>query len=323
MGGNVRTYEMTWLGQPALALETDGLRVVTVPHMGAKIVSLFDKVAQREWLLPPINRPFMPVDYASVFVEQDMSGWDEMFPNINAGEYPVEGEFHQRALPDHGEVWALPWAVDHVDEAHIQLSTHGKALPYQLTRTIQVLGNQKIRLAFTAVNTGETPFVAFWTAHPQFIVDGETRIKLPAEVTQVVNVYSNLGLGEQGETCAWPSPESSTGKTVHLDQVGGVELQDCRKFYLLPEQPVTWSALQQGDDGDWIRLSCDPSDVPYLGIWVDEGTYNAAPTVALEPSSGFYDELGVAWKNGRVVHFDPHVTVQWSLDIELGSGTLS
>ena len=71
-----RASETDWLGQPALALETIALRFVTVPAMGAKIVSLFDKRANREWLLPPIHRRFEPAAYRSVFTDQDKSGWD-------------------------------------------------------------------------------------------------------------------------------------------------------------------------------------------------------------------------------------------------------
>ena len=103
--------ETMWLGQPALALDTPVLRLVTVPGMGAKIVSLYDKRHGREWLVPPTERLFGPVPYGVQFDAQDMSGWDEMFPTIDACAYPLPGAYAGAALPDHGEVWPLPWAV--------------------------------------------------------------------------------------------------------------------------------------------------------------------------------------------------------------------
>ena len=137
------SYETTWLGQPAIALETPLLRFVTVPSMGAKIVSLYDRQAQREWLLPPSGRAFQPVGYGASFVDQDMSGWDEIFPTIDACNYPIEGVYHGIALPDHGEVWSLPWQIESVTEDSISLSTVGIAVPYRLTRTVRARSRRK------------------------------------------------------------------------------------------------------------------------------------------------------------------------------------
>ncbi len=50
---STRLYPTQWFAMPALALETPALRVITVPSVGAKIVSIFDRAAGREWLLPP------------------------------------------------------------------------------------------------------------------------------------------------------------------------------------------------------------------------------------------------------------------------------
>jgi galactose mutarotase-like enzyme len=321
MNDTIRTYETTWLTQPALALETSSLRFITVPGMGAKIVSLFDKRANREWLLPPINRGFTPVAYGATFIAQDMSGWDEMFPTIDACQYPVDGSYKDALLPDHGEVWAPPWQIDNVTNDSISLSTTGRALPYRLTRTAQMLSAQHLRLAFEAVNTGTEPFVALWAAHPQFTVDEETQIKLPASVEQVFKVYLE-DEGSVSQTYPWPGAQLQNGHLLKLDRIGPADLHSCRKFYLLPEQTVSWAALQQGDGGDWIRLSWEPADVPYLGIWVDEGTYNAAPTAALEPATGYYDKLDRAWQNNHVIHFQPNEPIRWFLDIEVGTGML-
>jgi len=82
-----------------------------VRGMGAKLVSLVHKPAAHDWLLGPADRPFRPVPYGASFVDQDMSGWDEMFPTIEACPYPGEGPYAGAALPDHGE--------DHQPESHL------------------------------------------------------------------------------------------------------------------------------------------------------------------------------------------------------------
>ena len=35
-------------------------------------------------------------------------------------------------------------------------------------------------------------------------------------------------------------------------------------------------------------------------MWIDEGYLNKIPAVAIEPTNGYYDDLGVAYRNNRV-----------------------
>jgi hypothetical protein len=70
---------------------------------------------------------------------------------------------------------------------------------------------------------------------------------------------------------------------TNLDMIGAAALHSCPKFFVLPDQRINWAALQQGQRGAWVRLSWDEDTVPYFGLWVNDGTYNPAPTAALEP----------------------------------------
>jgi galactose mutarotase-like enzyme len=323
MSGEMQSYETVWLGQSALVLETPLLRFVTVPAMGAKIVSLFDKRSNREWLVPPTDRDFTPSAYGAPFVDQDMSGWDEIFPTTDACKYPVDGPYRDHALPDHGEVWSLPWHIDEVTQCSLSLSTVGQVLPYRLSRTVSISDAQRIFVEFEAVNTGADPFVALWAAHPQFAVDAETRIVLPERVDHVINVHPTTDWPEVSKAYSWPQAQSADGHEHRLDRIGSADLLSCRKFYVHPDDPVGWAALRQENTGDWVRLSWDSSQIPYLGIWVDEGMYNPLPTAALEPATGFFDRLDVAWRNKAVMRLLPDEPVCWQLEIELGCGTLA
>ena len=317
---SARVYPTQWFSMPALALETPALRIVTVPTMGAKIVSVFDRIAGREWLLPPKAGRFRPVAYGAAFVEQDMSGWDEMFPTIDRCAYPVEGSYFGAPLPDHGEVWSLAWAHDENIANAISLSVEGRALPYSLTRTLTITDERTVRLGYEVVNTGTEPLSALWAAHPQFAADDATRIVLPANVKQVISVQPTEELPMIGQMCDWAETKTQAGQVLRLDRVRDAKLRKHRKVYLPPEQPVQWAGLQQGDNGDWLRLSWDRGEIPYLGIWVDEGSINLAPTVALEPSTGYYDSLTRARQNQRMMIFPPGMPYRWSLELALGSG---
>jgi galactose mutarotase-like enzyme len=317
---DVVLHEDEWYGLPAWTLESAQLRVTTVPEMGAKLVSIFDRQVQHEWLLSPGNRPFEPVPYGAVFVDQDMSGWDEMFPTINACPYPVAGPYAGNLLPDHGEVWPLAWEVVQAEAGVLKLSVSGRALPYRLSRAMSLVDARTLRLDYEVTNTGDEPLVSLWTAHPQFSVGPDTEIHLPPEIRQVVNVLETEEWGDVGSCHAWPEATTQQRQPFRLDRIGPATEHRCRKFYLLPEQPVSWAELRETQTGAWLRLGWNPDEVPYLGIWVDEGTYNPEPTVALEPSTGFYDSLELAWQNRRAPTLPAGGRLAWHLTVQIGAG---
>ena len=322
VSGATRRYSTAWFSMPALALETPALRVITVPAKGAKIVSIFDRLSEREWLLPPKAGQFQPVVYGAGFIEQDMSGWDEMFPTIDRCVYPAQGAYFDADLPDHGEVWSQAWQVDKNSPSTIRLSVVGRTLPYVLSRTLHFSDERTLRLSYEVINTGSEPLSALWAAHPQFAADEATRIVLPAEVRQVISVQTTEELPHSEQRLDWALATTPTGARLQLDRVRPASARAHRKIYLPPDQPVAWAGLQQGEAGAWLRLSWETHQIPYLGIWVDEGAFNPASTAALEPSTGYYDSLARAWQNGRVMTLPPGVPQRWSLDLTVGSGEL-
>jgi galactose mutarotase-like enzyme len=309
LGGNLAIISrILWNDFPAFTLESHITSVVIVPDLGAKIVSLYDKVHQREWLAPPM-RPLKQTVYGADFVSQDMSGWDEMLPTIDACDW--QGSH----LPDHGEVWSVPWQLESAEEALI-FSVTGRAMPYRFTRSAKLVDPGCLELRYTLTNIGKSAFPYLWAAHPQFLADAHTRILFPPEVRQVVNVIANDPLwGEAGAAWSWPQAVCADGQLWRLDRVRSVENHACRKFYLPPDEPVAWAALLDERLGCQIQLEWSPRDTPYLGLWVDEGMYNAVPVAALEPSNAYYDSLERAVKNDRVSVLQADQTASWTLRI--------
>jgi galactose mutarotase-like enzyme len=308
----------TWHNISALALENDTLRTVVVPTMGAKIVSLLDKRTGGEWLAGPGERPFRPAAYGATFDQQDMSGWDEMFPTITACQYPAPGAYTGVPLPDHGEVWAVPWSQVQGDD--LTLAVDGRALPYRLTRRLSLPGPASLRFDFHLVNLGAEPLPHIWAAHPQFACGTEAQVVLPPEVTQVYNVLTEeWGWGAFNAVLPWPAAQRADGVALQLDTIGPPTLKRARKFYVLPEHAVAAATLVRRPAGDWLRMAWDAAQVPYLGLWVDEGALNAASVAAPEPATGFYDSLDLAWQNRRVAVVAPGAEVTWWLTVHLGT----
>lgn len=310
------TESLTWYGLSALAIESEVLRIVVVPELGAKIVSLFDKCGQREWLVGPVQQP-KPIGYGMRFVDQDMSGWDESFPTIEPCKYPGDGKYFGRSLPDHGEVWAVPWRRENNPPNTLTFSVQGTALPYKLLRTISFSAPDILRLDYSVTNTGTEAINYLWAAHPQFVADDETRIVLPPHVEKVLNVRAGSRWGGVGEYYQWPQGIAADEKPYSLNQLGFAALHPCRKFYLPPEVQIDWAMLADYGSGRALRLNWFPMELPYLGIWIDEGVYSIAPVISLEPTTGFYDSLATASENGRVAYLAPGEARHWSLSVQI------
>jgi galactose mutarotase-like enzyme len=312
--------QTTWHGLSAWALENECLRTVVVPELGAKLVSLFDKRNQIEWLVDPGGRPVKKLAYGAVFTEQDLSGWDEMFPTIVACQYPAPGERFGAALPDHGEVWALPWRVESARAGALTLSVEGRALPYRLTRTLTYHGQAALRMAYELENLGRESMPYIWAAHPQFVCGEAAEVQLPPRVKEVCNtIPAAWGWGEPETRFAWPQAVNLRGQPVRIDRTGPAALRQARKFFALPGTRVEWAGVVRQPAGDWLRLDWDPEKVPYLGLWIDEGALSHATVAAPEPTTGFYDSLAVAWEKGEVAVIAPGAIQTWELMVRLGT----
>ncbi len=306
-----------WRGLDAWQFETDLLRIVVVPALGAKLVSLFDKKAGREWLAPTAVPPRGRIPYAASFLEYSLGGWDEMLPTIIACDYPSPGEFQGARLPDHGEVWSLEWEVTCTESEALTCCVDGVALPYRLTRRLELVGEAAFLLDYHLEHRAGEELCYLWAAHPLFVADASLQIVIPEQVTEVVNVQVSDTWGEAGRRYAWPRAQTQDGMQWSLDRVGPPSRQASRKFYLPPEKPVGWAALSHGESSSGLHLAWRPAQLPYLGIWVDEGCYTIPSTVALEPSSGYYDDLSLAWRNGRLPALGPGSSADWQLTVTL------
>lgn len=315
--------QSNWRGVPAWTLESDRLRVVTTPDVGAKITSIFDKKTGYEWLIAPADRPFQPVAYGAEFIVQDMSGWDEMLPTIKPCRYPAPGPYLGAPLPDHGEVWALPWDVEAAEDSALTLAVEGRALPYRFTRSLSLADPATLRLGYTLTNTGDGPITALWAAHPQFTATPHTRIRLPEHVTELVNVRLTHDFGAIGLRYRWPQATTQHGAPFALDRVAPPGARNCRKLYTPPEIPVGWAALVEEPGDHWLCMAWSPDEVPYLGIWVDEGAVNSVATAALEITTGFHDSLETAWGKGRSPLLAPGAIQAWTVTVRVGSGPLA
>jgi len=273
------------------------LDIGILPSRGGKIDSIFDRRSGREWLTQPAQDPLPNLSYGMEFTTADMAGWDEMMPTIIGGATPMG----DGALPDHGEVWSVPWDVVSADDSAVTLEVTGRAMPYRFRRTARLSAANVLRLEYTVEATADVPVQLLWAAHPQFAWMPGARVELPDGIKRVLDVMAD------------PPVEVEWNRRLAclLDHV---EVGTGHKVWLLPDERPTWSRLRDPDGGA-VTLRWDGSVVRYLGIWFDAEAYAREPVVALEPSTGFYDDLARAVAGDRADAVGPHDPSSWILEV--------
>jgi len=297
----------------AYSLESEAIKLIVVPELGAKIVTMLDKRSGKEWLAGAGGRKLRKVAYASDFAQADVSGWDECFPTVLACSYPGKGQFEGRFMPDHGELWSIPWEA-RVGPTGIVCSVQGRALPYRFQREMSLADERTFRFAYRVANEGEETWSALWCAHPLFLATEHTEIFLPGEVTEVLCVDGGRKL-QSGAIYSWPEGDDSLPYPIH--RIGPSSSRDSRKFYVSGTVKEGRAGLIEKHTGASIELLWSPEQLPYLGVWVNEGGYLETPVCAIEPCNGFYDDLAAADANDRRLRLEPGQACEWELYVRL------
>lgn len=301
----------------ALLMESDELAITIIPGSGGKIQSIFDKVRRKEALYQSERDEFRTSNYGANFETGDFSGFDEIFPSIDACFYPT-WPWLGTPVPDHGEVWSLPWDYTIYDDS-IVLSVHGVRFPYRIEKKIEFLRDNSFRLSYTASNLSNFDFDFIWAPHPYFVCDENTRVVLPPSVKKVISTCSlENKLGEYGAIHPWPVTQTSTEEKYDISNVMNPKYAGkCEKFYAVNKPLEGWCALHNSLSGDTIGLSYPYDKLPYLGVW--EGIVNDRYIAALEPVTGAFDRLDVAKLAGKAGVIKAGLKYEWFLNLTFES----
>jgi galactose mutarotase-like enzyme len=298
----------------AYRLADDSVRLTILPHWGGKIAEIYDLRRGREWLFrnPALayRLPTYDSNYARDF---DVGGFDECFPNVGAGAYP-SGPWRGTPLPDHGEVWSLPWGTQVLGD-QLFLTAHGIRLPYRLEKNIRLLGGGRVRFDYRAINRAPFPMPFLWSSHPLFALQPGMKINLP---TPHLRVHGGVNFPAQH------------GDVIDLTRAAARDLSVADPLANLavklfsPRLAEGWAELADPSDGATFRFDFDPDRVTHLGLWLNYGGWAGAPGAApyfnlgLEPCLGAPDTLDTA-----VNHWDayatlpPNGTQEWWLEISV------
>jgi galactose mutarotase-like enzyme len=329
-----------------VVITAGGCSILVMPALGGKISSL--RIGPHELLHAPLN-PYGPRNQTMGFAEGDASGWDECLPSV--AECSVTTESGIATVPDHGDLWRVPWQVIESTEDSITLRAQCFSLPLELTRSLilsETSSGWKIRMLYSLVNLGDHRVLWAWTAHPLFACEEGDRIVLPSGVRSL-RLEDSRGnrLGVRGDEVTWPmarvmaevmakadvmvqaidgpAPGEVWNDLDNLDDLDDLSRAHSRrsgradKLFAGPMREG-WSQLERAAIGLRIKVGFDPAITPYLGLWLcyggwPEGHELKQVCVALEPATAPVDSLAETGDWSRWL--DPGVTVNWPMEVDI------
>jgi hypothetical protein len=318
--------------------QLDALEVALLPEVGGKMVSLRAATRAgaepREWLWQTPRRPYRTPAYGGAFDAYDISGFDECFPGIGEGPYPLP-PWEAVTVPDHGEVWTLPWAasVGGPDGETLTLAVHGVRFPYRLDKQLTLEKRSAaahpdraaLRIDYRLANLCPFPLRYLWSAHPLFAAHPGMRVELPPDVALRVDWSRDARLGPPGARHAWPHTRDAAGATTALDVLPPAGAGFADKLYtqrLRVTGEDAHCALVDIETGEYIGFRFDPAAVPYLGLWLnmDGWPLDGQPcfNVALEPCTGYPDRLDLAIAGNEAATIEGGSVKHWTLWLEVG-----
>lgn len=304
-------YESRYKNVASIVMENYKLRVTVLPESGGKIQSIFNKSEGKELLVQSPSEEFKRSTYDSCFSDGDLSGFDEVFPSIEACNYP-EAPWRGVKVPDHGEVWALPWECALYDD-HLLMTVDGVRFPYQLQKKIEFQRENCLKISYCVTNRSQFPFSYIWTPHIFFLREDNFEIRLPAAVKTVMSTCSvDNKLGKFGTMHSWPTTEVN-GIDYSISKSYPKYPGKCEKYYAMEQLDDGWCALFNPKTGSAIGLSYPTNDVPYLGIW--DGLIGDCQVTALEPCTGAFDDIETATQWGRIKTVNGKSKKEWHLNM--------
>lgn len=277
-------------GFAVYTLGNERLELGVVPELGARIISLRNLRSGREWMWHPSGslRLFRN-RVGEEFSLSPLVGLDECLPTV------APCSWQGRELPDHGEVWSVPWTVDATawQEARLCTTVRLGISPFELERTLE-LHEDEIRLTYRLSNLGAEDELFLWAMHPLLRFQPGDQVQLPA------STQSRLPPGTwQDAVCSMRVAEA------------------CVKAFARPVR-IGFAGVFNRNTSDYLEFEWDPRQNDTLGLWFSSGGWHGHHHLALEPTNGAHDALAVAAEGGRCGVVDAGGVATWTVRMRVG-----
>jgi len=286
--------EASYKGITALKLDNGKYSALFIPQQGSKLCSLVSDENNREFIYQGKTSQYRLAYYGSGYLEGECAGIDEAFPNIDEYFYDAQ-PWKGILLPDHGEVWSLPWKYE-VEDDGVAFSVDGVNLPYSLKKKVKWNDQNCLRMEYTLINNSDFDMDYIWASHMMIAAEKGCKFRFPEQLSKSYTTMSDTKtIGGYGDTFYYPKGTSSMGVSYDMSVYRGESSNDYQKWYFADKVPgiVGWGEVVYPDDRIF-RIEFPTDSVPYLGAIQAEGGTLDIKCMFMEPCSGAWDRPDIA-----------------------------
>lgn len=290
-------------GLNAVVTENELLRVEVVPDLGGKIISIYHKDFQKEFLWNNKDLSLEKLATGSDYESNFWGGIDELIPNDVPEQ--VDGIHY----PDHGELWTTVLSYE-ITATYIRLSglLEKSGLHYQ--KTISLCGEEpKIILDYRIKNQSTQPRHFLWKQHAALRIREGDILQTKASSARIVNPeYSRFSFENEFN---WPMINGVDAGVVPPEN-GTMDF-----FYLYNTSRGEMSMLL--DDRKYrFSYYYDQEVFPYQWYFASYGQFRGHYTVILEPATAMPGCINEAAALGQCSVLDPGGFIQTTIEIYAG-----
>lgn len=313
----MKIYSTTYKGIEALAIENENYQAIFLPQQGAKLCSLKCLNDEKEFVYQGKTKEYRLAEYGVGYLDGECAGVDEMFPNIDEFFYDEE-PWKGTHLPDHGEMWALPWHMEYQPDKII-FSNYGVKLPYQLIKQISWENCNTLNIKYKVLNLSPFRMDYIWAAHMMLTGETGAYFIFPEGCSKAYTTMSDSGtIGRYGDTFYYPIVKKKDGTKYDMSLYRGESANDYQKFYFAEALPKDkgWGSIHY-PDGYRLTIEFPTDRVPYLGAIQAEGGELDLRCMFLEPCTGAFDRPDLAKMHSMNSALNPYEEHEWYLKIRL------
>ena len=304
----------TYKNKKSIVIENELIRAEFTPNPGGKMVSLISKSSGYEFLVQRPGNEYKEVPFDGLYTEGECSGYDDMFPTIDACEY-MEDPWKGIKMADHGEVWSLPWNYSMKKES-VEFQVNGIRFPYELKKRVSIVADNVLRLSYSLQNKSEHDFEFLWAGHFMFNIEEGTRVVVPDDCRKAVSILSN-STRANGEILDWPNFKDDKGGTYRADISRSPLSKGFEKYYFQNKLSKGRCELHYPEEDKRLVLCFSSETVPYLGILMNENGWDNLYNIFIEPCTVCYDRPDVAKLHGQVSKVSAWGEYNWYIDLTL------
>lgn len=269
-------------GLRSMLLENSFLRVVVLPEVGSKIWQIRYKPLEADLLW---NNPDLGPAHQSLHASYDdtwSGGWDELFPNDEAGE------LLGRDLPDHGELWTGEWLAEPVDAAGaegLRMRFETPVSHFLIEKTVLLRpASPMLEVRYRLTNRGAEHFPFLFKLHPAFAVSEQHRIDFPAMMVRREPEFAGTLEGAP-LTFSWPDAHVGD-KAIDLRQVPD-ERSGALHFFYGTEMAAGWCGITNRANRLAAAVRFDPEVFSSCWLFATHGGWRDLNVAVLEPATGY------------------------------------